>query len=561
MWVQTMRARGLLILALSMMAASGCTTNTVDDIVLAEVGDERIGLAEFQAFSESIPVGMKEGNTNLQRARSTLETLVDKRVLLSHARALDLENEPAIRRKLSEQVEKALAENYQRYHALAGITVSREEREEHFRATDRDRSLRFSGMILQTRDQALEVIEQLRAGADFGELAKERSFHRETGERGGDSGAYMRKDDVRPSIAEHIFHLNIGDVSEPVAMPFQGRRRYVIFKIIDEIPVVLEEVEELIHREVLGAKVAARQHAKLDSLVRAYSPQIVPEGLSALRQRIEEVADSDWSQLEAHVGLVLGTHAGGEVTLGHLIGKMEVMHINHRDLADSARVVEIINHLVIPAQIAVSEARKLGLQDDPNLLTVVQRQKEKFLLSALRQREVDQHIDASAQEARAFYDTHPGKFTSPVTTTISEILVHSESVAQRVRRELEDGVAPDSLVVLYSTRTENRHHGGEIELNLYTKPFFPELHNVAASLEVGDVGGPVALANGYSVFKILSREQELLPYDDDSQRRAIAYVRIDRARHGYVSWVRGLRAKYPVKIYEERLEEAVSAVQ
>ena len=71
----------------------------------------------------------------------------------------------------------------------------------------------------------------------------------------------------------------------------------------------------------------------------------------------------------------------------------------------------------------------------------------------------------------------------------------------------------------------------------------------------------MALANGYSVFKILSREQKLLPYDDEAQRRALAYVRIDRGRNGYVSWVCGLRAKYPAKIYEERLEEALTAVE
>jgi len=555
----TRGAWGPLILSVSMMAAAGCATKTVDDTVLAEVGDERIDLAEFEAFSESIPDGMKQGDTSLQRARSTLETLIDKKVLLSQARALELENEPAIKRKFSEQLNKALAESYQRHHAMAGISVSREEREAHFHATDRDRALRFGGIMLEAREQALEVIEQLRDGADFDQLASERSFHRETGERGGDSGAYMRKDELRPAIAERIFGLEVGELSEPVAMAFQGRRRYVVFKIIDEIPVVLEEVEELIHMEVLGGKVAARQRSKLDSLVRVYSPQINYENLPVLRQRIEAVADADWSQLEAHVELVLGTHAGGEFTLGDLLGKLEVMHINHNDLADSARVVGILNHLVIPAQIAVNEARKLGLQGDPALLAEVQRQKEKFLLSQLREREVDQHIDASEEEARAFYDAHPDKFTSPETTTIAEILVHAESVAQRLRRELEDGASPDSLVLLYSTRTENKHHGGKIELNLYSKPFFPEMYSVAATLDVGDVGGPIALANGYSVFKILSREQKLLPYDDDSRRRSIAYVRIDRARHGYVSWVRGLRQSYPVKIYQERLEKAVGA--
>ena len=551
----------LLVLSVALMAASGCTTGSIEDTVLAEVGDERIQEAEFRAFSESIPDGMKEGATDLERARSTLETLVDKKVLLTHARALALAEEPSIRRKLLEQKDKALVEYYQRLHAMAGISVSREEREEHFRATDRDRALRFSGIMLETRDQALEVLAQLRDGADFEQLANERSFHRETGERGGDSGAYMRKDDVRPPLAEAIFHLDVGDLSEPVAMAYQGRRRYVVFKIVDEIPVVLEEVEEMVHREVLGQKVAARQRAKLDSLLSVYAPQIRAESLPALRQRVEAVEEGDWTELEDEVSLVLGTHAAGEITLGDLLGKVEAMRINHRDLADSARVVEILNRLVIPARIAVQEARKLGLDTNPDLRAHVQRQQESFLLGALREREVDQYIDASEDAARAFYDAHPEKFTSPETATAVEILVHSEKLAARLRRELEDGARPDSLADRYSTRTQNKHHGGEIRLNAYTKPFFPEIYEVAAKLEVGEVGGPVALPNGYSVFKILNREQGLLPYDDDARRRAIAYVQIDRARKGYVSWVRGLRSQYPVKIHEESFRKAMTATE
>ena len=551
----------LLVLSAALMAAAGCTTGSIDDTVLAEVGDERIQAAEFRAFSESIPDGMKEGTTQLERARSTLETLIDKKVLLAHARALALAEEPSIRRKLLEQKDKALVEYYQRLHAMAGISVSREEREEHFRATDRDRALRFSGIMLETRDQALEVLAQLRDGADFEQLANERSFHRETGERGGDSGAYMRKDDVRPPLAEAIFHLDVGDLSEPVAMAYQGRRRYVVFKIVDEIPVVLEEVEEMVHREVLGQKVAARQRAKLDSLLSVYAPQIRAESLPALRQRVEAVEEGDWTELEDEVSLVLGTHAAGEITLGDLLGKVEAMRINHRDLADSARVVEILNRLVIPARIAVQEARKLGLDADPELRAHVQRQNESFLLGALREREVDQYIEASEDAARAFYDAHPEKFTSPETATAVEILVHSEKLAARLRRELEDGARPDSLADRYSTRTQNKHHGGEIRLNAYTKPFFPEIYEVAAKLEVGEVGGPVALPNGYSVFKILNREQGLLPYDDDTRRRSIAYVRIDRARKGYVSWVRGLRSQYPVKIHEESFRKAMTATE
>ena len=84
----------------------------------------------------------------------------------------------------------------------------------------------------------------------------------------------------------------------------------------------------------------------------------------------------------------------------------------------------------------------------------------------------------------------------------------------------------------HSTRSETVHHDGEIRLNTYTKAFFREIYEVASKLDAGEVGGPVRLPNGWSVFKILDRKKELAPYDADARRRSEAYVKIDRARRG-----------------------------
>ena len=40
-----------------------------------------------------------------------------------------------------------------------------------------------------------------------------------------------------------------------------------------------------------------------------------------------------------------------------------------------------------------------------------------------------------------------------------------------------------------------------------------------------------------------------------AQRRARAYVHIDKSKRGYVKFVRNLRQKYPVKIIEENLQK------
>ena len=63
------------------------------------------------------------------------------------------------------------------------------------------------------------------------------------------------------------------------------------------------------------------------------------------------------------------------------------------------------------------------------------------------------------------------------------------------------------------------------------------------NLEIGQVGGPVKTAAGYSIFKILERKQEKAPYNRESQRRSTAYVKVDKAKRSYVKYVRSLRDK------------------
>ena len=115
------------------------------------------------------------------------------------------------------------------------------------------------------------------------------------------------------------------------------------------------------------------------------------------------------------------------------------------------------------------------------------------------------------------------------------------------------GADPEQLAASHTLRRGAQHHGGRLNVSLYTKSFFPDVYEEVQGMEIGDVGGPLKVEEGYSVFKILERKREKTPYNAESQRRARAYVRIDKSKRGYVSFVRNLRDKYPVEVFGENL--------
>ena len=517
--------------------------------ILAIVGNETISSSEFKAFKSRVSAGMQVGETPLEVDRNLLEALIDLKLLLREAHAQNIDSDPVFQKRMDEQVKSRLLKLYRKRQIVDKVLVTDEELHRHYRATHRDRALRLGGIMVETREEAQQVVTALEAGADFQQLARERSLHQDTGEHGGDSGTYKLKDQTRPTIAEKVFHLEIGGISEPVPFSYEGQKGYVVFKVLDAVSVPLESSEQRIREELISWKMATRTQALLDSLREEYAPRIMYHRISLL-SAVDGASLSDSTGKKA-----LCTFKGGQIALADFLQNAQKIRISPRELADSSRVVALLQSIFIPERLFLQEAKALGLDQDSELLDFLSRKREELLISLLRQREVDQHTTASDEEAQVFFDAHPEKFTSPETIVVTEILVPSDSLAYRLKRELQEGADATQLAVQHTMREEALHHSGNLRLNVYTQAFYPSIYEAAQHLEVGEVGGPVPTGEGYSVFRVIDRGREKEPYNADTQRRARAYVKIDKAKRGYVHYVRSLRQKYSVTLFEENVAE------
>ena len=534
--------------------ATGCGGRSGEPTV-AKVGPEEISATQLQQYADRIPEGLKQGATPLEVRRRLLESLIDMRLLLLEGRAIHIEEDPAFKGQLEMAQRGALLDLYQRRAINERLSITPEEVERYYRETHRDRALRFSGIMLPTKQEALKVIAELKAGADFHRLAAARSEHQETGERGGDSGGYKLRDQMSPTIAEGVAHLKVGEISEPVPMEYQRRTHFVVFKILDEVPAPLAATEQRIHEDLTRLKRTARISVLLDSLYRAYAPQFQDAHISLLCQRSQQAGEGLPQFADSEAQLPLCTFRDGQITIGDVVLTAQEAHFSARQLADPGAVVQLLRNITIPAHLFEVEARSLGLDQDPQLRAELDKKAQELSLEVLRQRDVDRLVQATEADARAFYDANPDKFTSPETILATEILVSSDSLAQRLKHAMQEGADPAQLALKYTQRQSAIHHHGQIRLNVFTQVFFQGIFEAAQHLEVGEVGGPVRVKEGYSVFKVTEKLVEKEPYDADGQRRALAYVKVDQAKRGYVAYVRGLRDKYPVKIDDQALAD------
>ncbi len=80
------------------------------------------------------------------------------------------------------------------------------------------KKIRASHILVDKQSQALKILEELKAGRDFKELARKHSTC-PSGKRGGDLGFFGRSQMVK-EFEKAAFALNVGEFSEPVKTQF-----------------------------------------------------------------------------------------------------------------------------------------------------------------------------------------------------------------------------------------------------------------------------------------------------------------------------------------------------
>ena len=530
-------------------SATVMPTAAADDTSLATVGARSIVLSDLRAFEVTVGSAMWPDLAPTQRDSALLRTLIDKTVLLAEAEARDIESEAWFAPQLQAQVDVFVVKLYMTMEISQRVMIGKAEMEEHFRNTHRDRALRYAGILVDTEPEATALLALIADGADFAEVAREHSLFDKTRGRGGDMETYLLRDETDPPI-QPIFELEVGAVSQPLAAPFLGgEKKYAIFKILDALPVGIESAIDVVKEEVFERKRTARTAVVVDSLTTVYQPQILQANIASVASRVE--AEGLTEEIAA---VPLITYEGGEFTVADLVNTTAQGEDDDPPGLSNMEWVEKMLKANVQSALFLAAAQTLGLQTDSRTAEWRQAKREDKLVSSLKRREVDDRIpETSDQEAKRFYDRHPEKFMTWAQVSVNEILVGEREHAEALRGELEAGADATELAAKHSTRVGLDHHEGLLVLNKGSQyRYGTALFETARELEVGDIGGPVVVDEGYSVFQVVSNEPaQVKPFEVNSQLRAKAYVRVGRFRRAFVEFVRILWEKHNVEVFAD----------
>ena len=233
-----------------------------------------------------------------------------------------------------------------------------------------------------------------------------------------------------------------------------------------------------------------------------------------------------------------------EITIGDLDAALAKLPYNQKKLYESSpdRKAAYLDAL-INQRVLSSEAEKMGIDRREDILLKTESYKRQLVGQALAQ-EILSGIDVSDDELKKYYEKNGKEFES---VKISSLIV----------RKGADGAAASEKAESLAGRAK----AGEPWENLaaeaddsrsedISRGFFPPgIEDEIFAAKEGEISGPLEVGNEFYIIK-LDKGPEPVPFGEVSRKIEAAVV-----NEKVLEYVEGLRDKWGVVVYKERLEE------
>lgn len=209
------------------------------ETILASFREQIITLGEFNQIWEEVPEDYK-----LQLDKSlVLDQMISEKLLIQEAKYMGLEEDNDVLEQIKKITEQILVQVLIEREILDKIKVNDEEVLEYYEQnkdsfTEKEQ-VHLYNILLETEEEAQDVLEQLKAGGDFSEIAIEKSAG-PSATQGGDLG-YLTRGTIIPEIEEVVFALELEELSEVIKTDFG----FHILKITEKKPETVKALEEV----------------------------------------------------------------------------------------------------------------------------------------------------------------------------------------------------------------------------------------------------------------------------------------------------------------------------
>lgn len=209
----------------------------------------------------------------------------------------------------------------------------------------------------------------------------------------------------------------------------------------------------------------------------------------------------------------------------------------------------------IERELLYREGVKRGFNNLPEIKNEIEIWRSNYLFQLLKDKFRDSVI-VTEKEVYEYYQRLNKPQSYPMLVNIIEILTDSLEIVEKIFSEISRGIDFKLMAQKYNKREWTKKSNGEY--GLFAISQFGEIGKIASTMNVGDVYGPLKLSEGYSIFKLIDKQEEKIIPPKPFERFKEQYTKdltFQKLYKKMTDFTYQLSVKYGITLNLDRLEE------
>ncbi len=199
----------------------------------------------------------------------------------------------------------------------------------------------------------------------------------------------------------------------------------------------------------------------------------------------------------------------------------------------------------------LQEARKMGLESDPEVVRQIEEAKKQILIREIIKREIIEKVQVSEEEIQKEYNANPTQYTEPEQVKAKHIMTSSREKAEAILAELRTG-RPFEEVAREKSESPDALSGGSMGY-IRRGDLDPEIEKVLFELAPGNYSDIVEINDSFHIFFVEEHLKPRLKELSEVREEIIARLTPQKQQEAFERWIEELKSKAEIAIIEENL--------
>lgn len=497
--------KGFILLFISLVLGNLLSCSDNDDII-AKVGTHKITLPEFQKrYDEFLfSTGIKD---NLEMRKDILDNMINEILLYYYDDNNSIFSDPAYQKEIKWLEKEAVLAFVKDRDIYAKITATDDEiRSAYYKAHV---SLAARHLFARTKEEADNLYELLKAGADFNTLAKQ-VFTDSTLKNNGGYLGYFTWGDMDPAFEEAAYNLKPGEISKPV----QTAQGYSIIKLEERkvIPLMTEYDYQTRKKELARSlRISKKRSAEKEFVAKLFNSDKLTFDEEALNTfSLLLTSDKDYNE-NYNPNLTLCSYDGREYSIADILRRIKEIPEYHLQKLTETRFIKKAVEGILAQEKILEYAESKDYINRPEVKDAIYKLKmNKFLTEKMKQIALNAQIPDSA--VVEYYEKNIALFSEPKRINVQEIIVNGKTEAENIITQIKGGRDFGELAKKHSLRKWSAENNGFLGLSPIDQ--FGYIKDKLWNAEIGEIVGPLEIKGVYGIFKVAEKiDARPIPYD------------------------------------------------